>query len=73
MLKELRDTCINHLEERLDRNSIEECKNFIKIKREARHQKTLDRQKNKLERLCQKMGVLKVATQTSNMATKTIQ
>ena len=54
MLKEQRDTCINHLEERLDRDSMEECKSFIKIKREARHQKTLDRQKNKLERLCHK-------------------
>ena len=54
MLKELRDTCINYLKGRLDRDSIEECKNFIKIKREARHQKTLDRQKIKLERLCHK-------------------
>ena len=33
---------------------MEECREFIKIKREARHLNTLDRQRNKLERLCQK-------------------
>ena len=54
MLKQRRDTCIFHLEEKLDRESMEECREFIKIKREARHLNTLDRQKNKLERLCQK-------------------
>ena len=54
MLKEQRDTCIYQLEERLDRYSMEECKNFIKIKRESRHYKTLERQKNKLEGLCHK-------------------
>ena len=40
MLKQRRDTCIFQLEEKLDRESMEEC--------------TLDRQRNKLERLCQK-------------------
>ena len=54
MLKEQRDTRIYQLEESLDRDSMEECKNFIKIKRESRHYKTLERQKNKLERLCHK-------------------
>ena len=54
MLKEQRDTCIFQLEERLDRESMEECRNFIKIKRESRHYKTLERQRNKLERLCQR-------------------
>ena len=54
MLKEQRDTCIYQLEERLIRDSMKECKNFIKIKRESRHYKTLERQKNKLERLCHK-------------------
>ena len=33
---------------------MEECREFIKIKREARHFKTLERQRNKLERLCQR-------------------
>ena len=54
MLKEQRDICIFQLEEKLDRDSMEECRNFIKIKRESRHYKTLERQRNKLERLCHK-------------------
>ena len=54
MLKEKRDTCIFQLEERLDRDCMEECRNFIKIKRESRHYKTLEQQRNKLERLCQR-------------------
>ena len=54
MLEKRRDTCIFQLEEKLDRESMEECRKFIKIKREARHRNTLDRQRNKLERLCQK-------------------
>ena len=54
MLEKRRDTCIFQLEEKLDRESMEECREFIKIKREARHLNTLDRQRNKLERLCQK-------------------
>ena len=35
MLKQRRDTCIFQLEEKLDRESMEECRQFIKIKREA--------------------------------------
>ena len=54
MLREQRDTCKHQLEERLDREGMEECEDFIKIKREARHLKTLNRQRNKLERLCHK-------------------
>ena len=54
MLEKRRDTCIFQLEEKLDRESMEECRQFIKIKREARHFNTLDRQRNKLERLCHK-------------------
>ena len=61
MLEQRRDTCIFQLEEKLDRESMEECKEFIKIKREARHLNTLDRQRNKLERLCQ-MWPLKCPT-----------
>ena len=52
MLREQRDTCKHQLEERLDRDSMEECEDFIKIKREARHLKTLNRKRNKIERLC---------------------
>ena len=59
MLKQRRDTCIFQLEEKLDRESMEECWKFIKIKREARHLNTLDRQRNKLERLCQKNRIAK--------------
>ena len=33
---------------------MKECENFIEKRREARHQKTLSRQKGKLEALCQK-------------------
>ena len=33
---------------------MEECRQFIKTKREARHLNTLERERNKLERLCQK-------------------
>ena len=52
MLREQRDTCKHQLEERLDRDSMEECEDFIKIKREARHLQTLNRKRNKIERLC---------------------
>ena len=48
------DTCINQLKSRIDREAMEECNKFIKVKREARHLKTLERQKNKFERLCQR-------------------
>ena len=54
MLKEQRYTCKHHLDSRLDREIGVECEEFIKIKREARHLKTLNRQRNKLERLCHK-------------------
>ena len=54
MLKIQRDTCKNHLEETLDRESMEECEGFIKAKREFKHVKTLECQKVKFERLCQK-------------------
>ena len=56
MVKIQRDTCNNQLEETLDRESMEECEKFFKIKREARYLKTLKRQKNKMERLCHKNG-----------------
>ena len=54
MLKIQTDTCIEHLNKALDRKSMEECTRFIKEKRESRHFKTLERQKSKCDRLCQK-------------------
>ena len=54
MLKIQSVTCIEQLNEVLDRESIEECTQLIKEKRESRHLKTLERQKSKFDRLCQK-------------------
>ena len=54
MLKIQVDTSKNHLENTLDKESMEECKRFINIKRESRNLKTLECQKIKFERLCQK-------------------
>ena len=54
MLKIQTDTCTEHLENTLDRESMEECTRFIKEKRESRHFKTLEGQKSKFQRLCQK-------------------
>ena len=52
MFKELKDTCINNLNTILEDERMRECESFIKIRREARHQKTLKRQLSKFERLC---------------------
>ena len=38
------DTCMNHLKGILDKETMEECVKFIKLKRESRHIKTLERQ-----------------------------
>ena len=38
---------------------MEECKSFIKAKRKSKHLKTLDYQKQKFERLCQKYKKIK--------------
>ena len=54
MFKAQRDTCINILETALDRETLNDCYDFIKVRREGRHQKTLDRQISKFHRLCQK-------------------
>ena len=52
MFKELRDTCIHNLNTILEDERMRECESFIKIRREARHQKALKRQLSKFERLC---------------------
>ena len=43
MLKIQADTCIEQLNEVLDRESMDECTQFIKEKRKSRHLKTLER------------------------------
>ena len=48
------DTCINTLEKALDRETLSNCHEFIKVRRERRHFKTLERQLSKFHRLCQK-------------------
>ena len=53
------DTCKNHLENTLDKESMEECIGFIKKKKESRHWKTLDHQKFKFQRLCHKSRTIK--------------
>ena len=54
MLNQEKDTCIRKLEEKLDEDLMKECESFIEKRKEARHQKTLSRQKRKFEALCQK-------------------
>ena len=52
MFKSLRDTCINQLENLLDKEIMEECRDFIEIKRERRHLSTLDWHLSKFKILC---------------------
>ena len=54
MFKAQRDTCINNLETSIERDTMNDCYNFIKVRREGRHQKTLDREISKFHRLCLK-------------------
>ena len=41
--------CINQLKSRNDRETMEDCYTFIKVKRERRHLNTLERQKAKFD------------------------
>ena len=50
----MQDTYINNLEKALDRETLNDCHEFIKVKRERRHLKTLEWQLSKFHRLCQK-------------------
>ena len=52
MFKMQQDTCINNLEKALDRETLNNCYDFIKVRRERRHQRTLERQLLKFYRLC---------------------
>ena len=54
MFKAQRDTCINSLETTINRETLNNCYDFIKVRREGRHQKTLDRQISKFYRFCHK-------------------
>ena len=47
---------------------MEECGNFIKTMREARHIKTMERQRRKMGDCAIKTVSVRVATQTSSMA-----
>ena len=54
MLSQERDTCISRLKEKIkDEGLFQECEEFIEERREARHHKTMSRQRKKLEALCQ--------------------
>ena len=48
------DTCKINLAKKIKEEDLKNCEEFIEARREARHYKTMDRQKKKLERLCQK-------------------
>ena len=46
------DTCKTDLEKIINKEDLKECQNFINTRRDARHLKTMDGQKQKLEWLC---------------------
>ena len=48
------DTCKTNLAKKIKEEDLKNCEDFIEARREARQYKTMDRQKKKLERLCQK-------------------
>ena len=63
-----RDTCIDQLNRVLDKATMKKCAKFINMTRESRHKKTLECQRLKFERLCQKY---KGGTNTYIMVTMT--
>ena len=48
------DTFKNDLAKKIKEEDLKNCEDFIEARREVRHYKTMDRQKQKLEQLCQK-------------------
>ena len=48
------DTCMRRLSQKLKEEDLLECLKFIEERKEARHHKTMTRQKEKLEILCRK-------------------
>ena len=57
MVRGLRDACINQLREVLSNEWMDKCREFIEVRREHQHLKTLERQKIKFERLLDKEKV----------------
>ena len=51
MLKSLRDACMNKLERGINEECMTRCKEFIEVRRENHHHKTLKRQKDKFNKL----------------------
>ena len=51
MLKSLRDKCMNELERGINEEWMTRCKEFIEVGRENHHHKTLNRQKDKFNKL----------------------
>ena len=54
MFKMIIDTCMIQLEGIVDKKTMEDCIRYLEYKREGRHQKTLERQVSKFNRLCHK-------------------
>ena len=54
LLKTQRDTCIDHLSKAINEEWMDKCKEFIEIRRESQHSKTLEQQKDKFNRLLQR-------------------
>ena len=54
MLESEYDTCMKRLSDKLKKEDLHECLKFIEERKEARHYKTMTRQKGKLEVLCKK-------------------
>ena len=54
MLELEHDTCMKRLSNKLKTEDLQECLKFIEERKEARHYKTMTRQKGKLEILCKK-------------------
>ena len=54
MMNMQKDTCISNHKQKIGEDLMKECERFIKERREARHFKTMARQKRKLEALCHK-------------------
>ena len=57
MLKSQRDTCIDQLGRVLNGEWMARCKEFIEVRREKQHFKTLKRQKDKFDRLLYKKQI----------------
>ena len=57
MVRSLRGTCINQLREVLNNEWMDKCREFIEVRREHQHLKTLNSQKLKFERLLERERV----------------